>query len=111
MKADHPLPAIRREGDSVFLNLWVKPNAHRDAWGEHQVGPHGPALRVSVACAPEKGKATQQVLRFVAKEFGVTLQQVALLSGASTPYKRVRIDQPRRWPEVASRSLSPPQNE
>ncbi|MBN2315495.1 MAG: DUF167 domain-containing protein [Sedimentisphaerales bacterium] len=48
-------------------------------------------LKVKVAAPPEKGKANQCLLKFLAKELGVKKNAVSILSGKTNPVKRVKI--------------------
>ena len=48
-------------------------------------------LKVKVAAPPEKGKANQCLLRFLAKELGLKRNAVSILSGKTHPVKQVRI--------------------
>ncbi|MFC1634298.1 DUF167 domain-containing protein [Planctomycetota bacterium] len=48
-------------------------------------------LKVKVAAPPEKGKANQCLLRFLAKELGLKKNAVSILSGKTCPVKQVRI--------------------
>jgi len=54
------------------------------------VMPDG-ALRIKVAAAPEKGRANKELCAFLARHFGVPLTHVTILSGETSPRKRVRI--------------------
>lgn len=48
-------------------------------------------LKVKIAAVPEKGKANAALCRFLAEHFGVPARDVQILSGATSPHKRVRI--------------------
>ena len=48
-------------------------------------------LKVKVAAPPEKGKANQCLLRFLAGELGLKKNAVSLISGKTSPIKKVRI--------------------
>jgi len=49
------------------------------------------ALKIKVSAPPEKGKANQCLLKFLAKELGVKKSAVVILSGQTSPFKRVQI--------------------
>ena len=49
------------------------------------------SLKVQVTQAPERGKATDAVLEVIASTLGLKHSQVSLLSGATSPHKRVLI--------------------
>ena len=80
-------PAIRREGDGWLLNVKAQPGARTN----RIKGVAGGLLQLDVAAAPEDGKATEQMLKFLAQAFGVARRDVELVSGAHARWKRVRI--------------------
>ncbi|MHC4595091.1 MAG: DUF167 domain-containing protein [Planctomycetota bacterium] len=47
-------------------------------------------LKVKVSAAPEKGKANQCLLKFLAKQLGVKKNAVSIISGKNSPVKRVQ---------------------
>ena len=48
-------------------------------------------VKVKVAAAPEKGKANQCLIAFLAKRLGVKKRDVTICSGATKPVKHLRI--------------------
>ncbi len=48
-------------------------------------------LKVKVSAAPEKGKANQCLIKFLAKQLGVKKNAVSIISGTTSPVKHVRI--------------------
>ena len=48
-------------------------------------------LKVRVAAPPEKGKANEELCRFLAKHFGVARQTVEVVSGETATSKLVRV--------------------
>lgn len=83
------------EGDSLLLTLRIQPRARHD----EIVGPYGEhALKVRINAPPVDGKANLQLLRMMAKAFGVALRDVTLISGESGRDKRLRIDRPQQLP-------------
>ena len=48
-------------------------------------------VKVKVSAAPEKGKANQCLIGFLAKQLGVKRNAVTIVSGASNPIKQVRV--------------------
>lgn len=49
------------------------------------------SIKIHVAAIAENGKANAELKRFLAEEFGVTKEQVKMLSGASNRVKLMRI--------------------
>jgi uncharacterized protein len=48
-------------------------------------------LKIKVSAAPEKGKANRCLLKFIAEALGVKKNAVAILSGQTSPLKRVQV--------------------
>ncbi len=48
-------------------------------------------LKLDIAAVPEKGKANQELIRFLAKEFDVARENVKIVSGASNKNKLIKI--------------------
>jgi uncharacterized protein (TIGR00251 family) len=48
-------------------------------------------LKVKVSAAPEKGKANQCLIKFLAERLGVKKNAVSIISGTTSPVKHVRI--------------------
>ena len=47
--------------------------------------------KIKVAAAPEKGKANRALREFLAKHFGLGVSRVQIVSGETSPIKRIRI--------------------
>lgn len=82
--------------DELVLHVYVQPRASRD----EVVGPHGNYLKVRITAPPVEGKANTHLLKFLAKVFGVSHQQISLVSGQQGRHKQLRIAQPSRFPAV-----------
>jgi uncharacterized protein (TIGR00251 family) len=48
-------------------------------------------LKVKVSAAPEKGKANQCLVKFLAEQLGVKKNAVSIISGERNPVKRVKV--------------------
>ena len=48
-------------------------------------------LKVKVSAAPEKGKANQCLIKFLAEQLGVKKNAVSIISGTTGPVKHVQI--------------------
>ena len=48
-------------------------------------------LKVKVSAAPEKGKANQCLLKFLAKQLGVKKKAVSIISGKTSPVKHIQV--------------------
>jgi uncharacterized protein (TIGR00251 family) len=70
------------------IEVRVIPKSPRTEWaGERADG----ALKVKLAAAPEKGRANEELIRFLAAELGVRRQQVEIVAGHTSQTKQVRI--------------------
>ena len=94
------MPAwLREDGDALVLSLHVQPGAaHTSVEGEH-----GDALKLRLAAAPVEGKANAELVRWLARAFGVPRRNVVLLRGETSRAKVLRIVAPslrpdRDWP-------------
>lgn len=67
--------------------------------------PKGQLLKLSVTAAPEDGKATDRMVRFLAKEFGVKIKDIEVVFGRTCIHKQLRIKSPTRLPSVIEKQL------
>ncbi|HEY9391384.1 MAG TPA: DUF167 domain-containing protein [Mycobacteriales bacterium] len=79
----------------------VRPGASRNAVGGGYDGPNGRALVVAVTAPAVAGRATEAVLRTVARALGVRRGAVSLIAGANSRNKTLAVDPAS--PEVAAR--------
>jgi uncharacterized protein (TIGR00251 family) len=84
------------DGDVLIVNILGKPSAGKDAIGK----PKGTQLKVSVTAAPQAGKATDHMLRFLAPLFGVAVSDIEVVFGQENVNKQLRIKAPTRLPAV-----------
>ncbi|MDY6955853.1 MAG: DUF167 domain-containing protein [Pseudomonadota bacterium] len=71
----------------MILALQVQPRARRMGI----IGPYGDRLKIAIAAPAHKGRANQQLLRWLAVELDLPLQQLELVQGATSRAKRIRI--------------------
>lgn len=90
------------DGDILVLNILGTPSAKQDAIGK----PKGHQLKVSVTAAPVGGKATDHMVRFLAKEFGITPNDIEVVFGRYNVNKQLRIRAPKQLPSVISKQLA-----
>jgi hypothetical protein len=91
------------DGDILVLNILGTPSAKKDAIGK----PKGNQLKISVTAAPVAGKATDHMVKFLAKEFGVATKDIEVVFGRMNVNKQLRIHLPKILPAVIGRHLSP----
>ena len=73
--------------NSIRLNLRVSPGASRTAI----VGPHGDGWKIRVVAAPERGRANESVVAFLATTLGLRRPDVRIISGTSSRNKTVEL--------------------
>ena len=77
---------LSRQG-SVDLELKIKPSAPQNKIREAKEG----RIKMDIKAPPQKGKANQELKRFLASEFRVDLGDVKILRGQSSSLKKVRV--------------------
>ena len=83
-----------------ILKLHVVPGSRQTA----VAGLHGDRLKVKVASPPEKGRANQELLEFLARSLKVPLKDVHLTSGTTSRAKVVAVHD--LSPDLKSRLLA-----
>jgi uncharacterized protein len=48
-------------------------------------------LKIKISAPPEKGKANQRLLEFLAKQLGVKKSAISIISGQTNPIKQVQV--------------------
>lgn len=71
----------------TLLHILVQPRASRS----EIVGPHGDMLKVRLAAPPVDGAANEELVRFLAKEFGVPQRAIEIVAGLSSRRKTIRV--------------------
>ncbi len=84
------------DGDTLVVNILGKPASGKDAIGK----PKGNQLKVSVTAAPQNGKATDHMVRFLAPLFGVAVRDITVVFGQENVNKQLRIQAPKKLPAV-----------
>jgi uncharacterized protein len=80
-------PAVERQGMAVTVRVKVHPRAKKDAI----TGLVGDALKLSLTAPPVDGRANESCVRFFAELYDVPRSAVAIISGANSRTKVVRI--------------------
>jgi len=89
----------RWDGEVLILNILGTPNAKTNKIGK----PKGNQLKVNVAAVPRGGKATDHMVKFFAKEFGVKIADIEVVFGRMNVNKQVRITTPKSLPNAIAR--------
>jgi hypothetical protein len=72
----------------IYLKVKVSPGTGRNAL--LGVMPDK-TLKIAIAAAPEKGKANQELIKFLADNLLVRRYQVKIISGAGEKFKLIKI--------------------
>lgn len=81
------MPALTPTASGTRLLLHVVPRASRTAL----VGEHDGRLKLAVAAPPVDGEANDTIVRFFAKQLGVSRDQVTLTAGQTGKKKTLEI--------------------
>ncbi|ADN10063.1 DUF167 domain-containing protein [Sulfurimonas autotrophica] len=84
------------EDDVLVFNILGKPSAKITKIGK----PFGNQLKISVACAPVNGKATDHLVKFLAHEFDVKIKDIEVVFGRMNVNKQLRVTRPNKLPSV-----------
>lgn len=74
--------------DSLILTVRVVPRASKS----EIVGNHDGALKVRIAAPPVDGAANAELIKILAGTFGVSKNQIEILSGQTSKTKQVKIN-------------------
>ena len=78
---------IQEVNSSVVFKVKAVPGSSRTAVGGLLDG----MLKVKIAAPPEKGKANQCLIEFLAKELGVRKNAVSIVTGQTNSIKQVQV--------------------
>lgn len=98
---DHHLPRIYRMNTHPtrprlaegIINLHITPKSAKNEILGWISDAHGrPVLKVKIAALPEDGKATAELIKFLAKTWGLPKSAFELVSGETSRHKRLKIN-------------------
>ena len=73
--------------NEIILKVYLQPKASKN----EIVGPYRDGIKVRVTSAPMEGRANEALLRFLAKELGVTPSSLEIARGHRSREKLIRI--------------------
>lgn len=73
---------------NIIFSVRVVPRASRS----EIVGEQGGLLRVRIASPPVDGAANEELVRVLAKEFGVARRTITIISGHSSRVKKISVE-------------------
>jgi uncharacterized protein (TIGR00251 family) len=71
----------------LTIKIYLQPKASRN----EIVGPYRDGIKVKVTAPPVEGKANEELLRFLAKEWRISLSHIEMIRGHHSPEKTLRI--------------------
>ncbi len=80
-------PAIQEDATGVVFTAKIVPGSSRTV----VAGVLEDMIKIRVAAPPEKGKANQCLIVFLAQQLGVKKNAIEILSGHTHPVKQVRV--------------------
>ena len=78
---------VTAKGDGVVFQVLAKPRASKSGVR----GARDGALEIAIAAPPVDGEANTELVRFLARAFGVAARDVTIESGEGGRHKRVHI--------------------
>jgi len=78
---------LGEKNGSIIFDIRVVPRASRS----EIVGEHGGGLKVRIASPPVAGAANADLIRILAKYFGVAKKDIEIVGGQTSKNKRIKI--------------------
>jgi hypothetical protein len=78
---------IQQAGNAVIFSVKVVPRSSKTA----VAGLLGGILKIKLAAAPEKGKANESLVEFLAETLSVKRNAITITSGLTSPVKTIQI--------------------
>jgi hypothetical protein len=79
---------LKSDGEAVLLPVKVSPGASRT----RIMGIHDGRLKIAVSAAPEKGRANDELVAFLADVLGIRSRDLTVQSGSTSRQKTIRIE-------------------
>jgi uncharacterized protein (TIGR00251 family) len=93
------MDCLRVSGNELLLDIKAVPGASKS----HIAGISANRLRVTIAAAPEDGKANEELRSFLAKSFGIPKKEITLKTGEKSRLKTLSF--PAVFQEVLAKTL------
>ncbi len=85
-------PYYQNTKTGIIIHLKVTPNASKNAISEVISGADGQQLlKVKVAAVPDDNKANKALIKFLAKEWGISPSAIEIISGQTARNKKLMI--------------------
>lgn len=93
---------LRRSGSLLLLECTVIPKSKE----EKIVGLFADTLKVKLTAAPSDGKANKQLIRLLAREFGLKPAEVSIIRGQASRRKTIGLASSARLPAWLADTLN-----
>ncbi|EKD45473.1 MAG: hypothetical protein ACD_69C00274G0001 [uncultured bacterium] len=78
--------------NNLLLEAQIQTKANKNAF----IGEHNNRLKIAITAAPTDGKANEHLIKFLAKYFGVSQNQVKIIKGLRSKLKSIMISSPKK---------------
>ncbi len=86
-----PMSFYHWQDQDLYLSLHIQPRSSRN----EIVGEHNQRLKIKITAPPVDGQANAEIIKLLAKTFGVSKSSVSLISGETGREKRVCVHAPK----------------
>lgn len=80
-----------RGGGEVYLRVKVRPGAVKSAVREVMGDEDNETIKIDIAAEPTRGKANEELIKFLAEEFGANKSKIKIISGMGERLKLIKI--------------------
>jgi uncharacterized protein (TIGR00251 family) len=77
-----------QKNSEVYLRIKARPNASKTVIKEIM---EDDTVKLDISAPPVKGKANQELIKFLAREFNVQKDEIKIISGAGDKIKLIKI--------------------
>ncbi len=75
--------------EEIILKVYLQPKSSKN----EVVGPYRDGIKVKVTAPPVEGKANESLIRFLAKEFGISPSSIEMIKGGHAREKILKISE------------------
>ncbi len=76
----------------LYLRVKAIPSSAKNEVLEILEMEEGPTYKIRIKAPPQKGKANQELIKFLAKELEISKQNISIISGHTEQIKLIRIN-------------------
>ncbi len=88
------------KNDGIIMEVYVKPNSKEEKleWNEN-------TFIVQLTASPVKGKANKAIIQYLSKFFGISKNQISIISGSKSKTKKILISELNQDQKIRIRRL------